>query len=186
MDGRKLNQVCASKKVKNLDWDYVYPYKAEVNYDMTQSPPEPIMDSTIATKVHDWLPGWIKKNWPDPKKGRPAWKPGIGLIRRPDIVKVKNQGLPPTQDNLTDLIEVKFPGDNFGAEQLADYEEILGRPPSILTPDNCECGDKQKERGYEDIKDVVTKVAPYAALAAWAAWIASGGRGPRPPQPVFP
>ncbi|MFC7519355.1 VRR-NUC domain-containing protein [Xanthomonas populi] len=108
--GQKLYQMCVSGKLRSLDWYHASRYKPEVNYDMTQQPPAPIMDSGLATKTHDWLKGWIDKHWGDPAKGRPPFRPRAGLIRRPDVVTVIDPARPPTQDNLEDVIEIKFPG----------------------------------------------------------------------------
>ena len=48
-DGRSLKQVCVSTRLKNLDvlLDHRSIYKAELTYDMTKNPPEPIMDKAI-------------------------------------------------------------------------------------------------------------------------------------------
>ncbi|WP_428960112.1 hypothetical protein ACQR53_04660 [Xanthomonas oryzae] len=47
--GQKLYQRCVSSKLRSLDWNHLSRYKPEVNYDMTQQPPAPIMDSGLAT-----------------------------------------------------------------------------------------------------------------------------------------
>jgi hypothetical protein len=62
-EGQTLKQQCVSGRLKSADAlaDHQSPYKAEVNYDMTQDPPAPIMDSGIVTKSHAYLPGWIQK-----------------------------------------------------------------------------------------------------------------------------
>lgn len=93
-DGRSLKQACVSGRLKELDGvlQHRSPYKPEVNYDMTQRPPAPIMDSGVQTKGHDWLPGWIKKYWDAPSDAgstRPPFQPGEGMVRRPDVVIVK-------------------------------------------------------------------------------------------------
>ena len=44
------------------------PYRPEVNYGMSQEPPEPILDSGDDTKPHRWLHGWIAKYWGDPER----------------------------------------------------------------------------------------------------------------------
>ena len=88
-DGQQLKQICVAKTMKEVDkqLEYKSPYKQEINYDMTKSPPEPIMDKDVPTKGHDWLPGFIEKHWPSK-----PYTPGAGLIRRPDVVIVKDPG----------------------------------------------------------------------------------------------
>lgn len=127
-DGRKLNQVCVSSRLKELDkvLQGRSPYKPEVNYDMTQEPPEPIMNSEDATQPHGWLRGWIDKYWGDPDKDRPEWKASRGYVRRPDVVIVNDPTISPTQDNIRMVVEIKFPNDDPGTGQMKAYERIAG------------------------------------------------------------
>jgi hypothetical protein len=140
--GQKLRQQCVSGRLKAADAlsGNMSPYKAEVNYDMSREPPAPIMDSGIATRVHDYLPGWIQKYWPG---GLGGYTPGVGNIRRPDVVVVRNSSLPPTQDNLKSVVEVKFPGDTFSAAQRDAYERIAGSADKVeeMAPDSCGCSE---------------------------------------------
>jgi hypothetical protein len=120
------------------------PYKPEVNYDMTKRPPAPIMDSEVVTKAHDWLPGWIRKYWnlPDEKgNNRPSFKPGKGYIRRPDVVIVNDPGKPPTQENIKQVIEIKFPPDTASSDQIVDYKRIAGGDDKLIVmePKDCDC-----------------------------------------------
>lgn len=145
-DGRSLKQSCVSGQLKSLDeiLKHTSPYKAEVNYDMTKQPPEPIMDSEIATKTHGYLPGWIKKYWDAPGQDdnqRPKFKPGKGYVRRPDVVIVTNPNNPPTQDNIKQVVEIKFPPDTMGDPQRRAYENIAGGANKLveLGPDDCDC-----------------------------------------------
>lgn len=145
--GQKLKQQCVSGRLKTADALSASqsPYKAEVNYDMSREPPAPIMDSGIVTKAHDYLPGWIQKYWPG---GLDGYKPGVGNIRRPDVVVVKDPSLPPTQDNLKSVVEVKFPGDTLSDAQKAAYEQIAGDPAkvAVLGPDKCQCGGESQQQ----------------------------------------
>jgi hypothetical protein len=142
--GQMLKQQCVSGRLKTADAlaNYQSPYKAEVNYDMSQDPPAPIMERRIVTKAHDYLPGWIQKYWPG---GLKDYTPGIGNIRRPDVVIVKNASQPPTQDNLKNVVEIKFPPDAVDLKQQAAYEEIAGEPNKVVTmgPSDCECSGKE-------------------------------------------
>lgn len=53
------------------------------------------------------LPGWISKYW-DEDPEHPPFKPGKGMIRRPDVIIVQNPNRPPTQDNIKQVVEMKF------------------------------------------------------------------------------
>lgn len=145
-DGRSLKQSCVSKRLAGLDGilEHRSPYKPEVNYDMTKQPPAPIMDSTIETKTHDWLPGWIKKWWDVPDEQgdqRPPFEAGEGMVRRPDVVIVNDPTRPPTQDNIKQVVEIKFPPDKRNARQAAAYAQIAGDENKSIEmgPEDCDC-----------------------------------------------
>lgn len=144
--GQTLKQQCVSGRLKAMDavTDNQSQYKAEVNYDMSKDPPAPIMDSSILTKTHDYLPGWIQKYWPS---GLSGYTPGVGNIRRPDVVVVNDPTLPPTQDNLKSVVEIKFPPDSVDAKQQDAYERIAGDPSKVvtMTPGDCGCSDDPPE-----------------------------------------
>jgi hypothetical protein len=130
-DGRSLKQACASGRLRALDdlLKHRSIYKPEVNYDMTKAPPAPVMDSQTETKSHECLPGWIKKWWDTPdERGaqRPPFKPGKGMVHRPDVVVVNDPVKPPTQDNIKQVVEIKFPPDKLSQDQQDDYATIAG------------------------------------------------------------
>ena len=99
--------------------------KAEVPYDMTRTPPAPIMSRNDPTRpTHS--------------------KPGGSKI--PDIVLVIDQTKPPTQDNIKKVIEIKFPGDKPIRDQMRDYGVIAGGAPvETWTLDRCGCGEEEPE-----------------------------------------
>jgi hypothetical protein len=141
IDGRKLKQNCVAAKMKTYSElmeampGYQHSeYKQEINYNMTTNPPTPIMDSTISTLAHKYLKGYIKKYMP-------GFVKGTGQIRRPDIVIVKDASKPPTQDNIKQIVEMKFPPDSLKPEQRADYETIAGDRNKLvkLEPSDCDC-----------------------------------------------
>ena len=140
-DGRSLKQSCVSKQLRGLDaaLEHRSPYKPEVNYDMTKQPPEPIMDSAVDTKPHDWLPGFLKKHW-EADHGSPYLK-GMGMVRRPDVVIVKDPSRPPTQDNIKQVVEIKFPPDTMDIRQSQAYIRIAGDDNKLVEmgPDDCDC-----------------------------------------------
>ncbi|HTN90763.1 MAG TPA: type VI secretion system tip protein TssI/VgrG [Sorangium sp.] len=100
--------------------------KAEVPYDMSQTPPAPIM-----SKKEPWRP----------TEGKPRGS------RVPDVVIVKDPTRPPRQDNLKKVVEIKFPPDYLGPEQRNEYETIAGEAPfEVWTPATCGCDDKKDEQ----------------------------------------
>ncbi len=143
VDGRQLKQNCVAASFKGLNGALGNsPYKQEINYNMTKVPPEPIMDSTIRTLGHKFLPAHIKKHMGD------YFVKGTGQIRRPDIVIVHDSTKPPTQDNIKQIVEMKFPPDTLSVPQKRAYETIAGDPNKLtkLEPDDCDC-EKSKPDG---------------------------------------
>lgn len=179
-DGQLLKQSCVSKDMKALDkmMDYRSPYKQEINYDMTKRPPAPIMDSGVETKGHDFLPGWLKKHWGTEPEHPSTFKAGKGFIRRPDVVIVKDPAKPATQDNIKQIIEMKFPPDRLSQQQQAAYVEIAGSQDKLtkLEPSQCDCDSKEQQES----KIPVEELGFAAAAAAWIAFILSRGKI-RPP-----
>ena len=99
--------------------------KAEVPYDMSKAPPEPIMSRNDPTR---------------PTHSKPAGS------KSPDIVLVNDPTKPPTQDNIKKIIEMKFPGDNMSPDQRLDYTTIAGGAPfEVWTLDRCGCGKEDPE-----------------------------------------
>ena len=80
--------------------------KAEVTYDMTKNPPEPVMSRK------------------DP--GQPSHGKHPRGSRCPDVIIVKDPSKPPTQDNIERVIEIKIPPDTWGQDQHNDYKRIAG------------------------------------------------------------
>lgn len=185
-DGQQLKQMCVSSRLKALDLalDHRSSLKQELNFDMTQKPPAPITDSAVDTKGHDYLPGWIKKYWGSKPEHPPQYKPGVGLIRRPDVVIVKDPTEPPTQDNIKQIVEMKFPPDTLAREQQEAYVRIAGDESRLakLEPGDCDCSDEEPKGASMPAKEL----AAAAAAAAWAAYILSRGKTPHPPLvPAF-
>ncbi|MBN0238362.1 VRR-NUC domain-containing protein, partial [Pseudomonas aeruginosa] len=94
---------------------------------------------------HGWIPGWISKYW-DEDPEHPPFKPGKGMIRRPDVIIVQNPNRPPTQDNIKQVVEMKFPPDPHNREQLEDYAAIAGNKNKIveMKPSDCDCGQENQ------------------------------------------
>lgn len=142
-DGRSLRQECVASRLKSLDYTLQHrsPYKSEFTYDMTKRPPEPFIDAKVPTKGRNLWPGWTQTLWPkDPTRPAP-YKPGRGYTRRPDIVIVKDPAKPPTQDNIKQVVEMKFPGDAYRPRQREDYVIIAGDETKMvpLKLEECDC-----------------------------------------------
>jgi hypothetical protein len=184
-DGKQLKQGCVAERLQALDQllEHRSPYKQEINYDMTQSPPAPIMDRALATRGHSYLPGWILKYWGTEAEHSPGYKAGQGLIRRPDVVIVKDPARPPTQDNIKQIIEMKFPPDALSKPQADAYREIAGNASRLQTlePGDCDCDAPEPDAA----KIPVSKLGWVAIAAGWIAFAYSRGRTPRPPIPAF-
>jgi hypothetical protein len=162
-DGRSLKQECVAGRLKTYDsaLSHTSPYKAEFTYDMTKRPPEPFLDKEVPTKARTLWPGWTKTLWSkDP--ARPPYKPGMGYTRRPDVVIVKDPTRPPTQDNIKQVVEMKFPDDPFRPGQLEDYGTIAGDPKKMVSLElkNCDC-DRPKPKPS---KIPVEQLGPAAAI----------------------
>ncbi|MEJ7804352.1 MAG: VRR-NUC domain-containing protein [Telluria sp.] len=143
VDGKRLKQNCVAESIKALNGVLGNSnYKQEINYNMTKNPPEPIMDSTIRTLGHKYLSGHIKKHMGD------YFVKGTGQIRRPDIVIVHDSTKPPTQDNIKQIVEMKFPPDSLSDPQRVAYQQIAGDKNKLATlkPDDCDC-EKDKPGG---------------------------------------
>ena len=183
-DGRSLKQSCVSNRLGELDkiLQHRSPFKPEVNYDMTKEPPAPIMDSGVDTKAHDWLPGFIKKWWDTPDaegNQRPPFKAGRGMVRRPDVVIVKDPSKPPTQDNIKQVVEIKFPPDTMDVKQDEAYRRIAGDRTKLVEmgPEDCDCTQSEPEPS----KVPAEALSAAAALTALLYMLVTK----RPPPPVL-
>lgn len=184
IDGRSLKQQCVSSGLKGLDEALTHrsPYKPEVTYDMTKRPPEPFMDKEVATKGRDLFPTWTQKIWPqDPTRPVP-YKPGRGYTRRPDVIIVKDPAKPPTQDNIKQVVEMKFPDDPYRPGQRDDYARIAGGRDKMveLEFNDCDCNKSEPEKSKVPVEElglaatllsllymVVTKRPPPAGVPAF-------------------
>lgn len=191
VDGKKLKQNCVAAKmsayaagIEALPGYQKSEYKQEINYNMTTRPPTPIMDSSDSTQAHPWLRGYIKKNMP-------GFEKGTGQIRRPDIVIVKDPSKPPTQDNIKQIVEMKFPPDELSRAQREAYEDIAGDENKLVTlkPSDCDCeapDDPKKKRAKKIVEAIQAAKIDQALEFISAIW--TGGRGglrmPPSPRPI--
>lgn len=163
VDGRRLKQECVSGRLKALDatLQHTSPYKAEFTYDMTKRPPEPFLDKEVDTKARRLWPGWTNTLWSkDPS--RPPYKAGRGYTRRPDVVIVKDPMKPPTQDNIKQVVEMKFPDDEYRPRQREDYVIIAGDESKMVPLElkDCDCNQREPDKS----KVSVEQLGPAAAV----------------------
>ncbi|HBO3685980.1 TPA: VRR-NUC domain-containing protein [Pseudomonas aeruginosa] len=147
---------------------------------MTKSPPQPILDSQTGSGAHSWIPGWISKYWnEDPE--HPPFKPGKGMIRRPDVVIVKDPSKPPAQANIKQVVEMKFPPDPWNDEQNEQYAKIAGSEQKVVTmqPTDCDCSQENQQS-----KVPVEQLGWAATIAGAVMFLVTRGRSPRPSIPV--
>ncbi|MGE7955069.1 VRR-NUC domain-containing protein [Pseudomonas sp. NPDC089530] len=182
-DGKSLKQACVAQRLGELDeiLQGRSPYKPEVSYDMTKNPPQPILDSQTGNSPHGWIPGWISKYWEEDPE-HPPFKPGRGMIRRPDVVIVKDPKRPPTQDNIKQVVEMKFPPDRRNNDQASAYAEIAGDERKVveMKPSDCDCSQEN-----QDSKVPVEELGWAAAIASGVMFILTRGRTPRPMIPAY-
>jgi hypothetical protein len=135
-----LPQQCVTSKLNAHDRaaGYQSTIKPEINYRMWDNPPSPIMSRRFPLRGTRYLPARL----PD------DYIPGLGQVRRPDAVIVNNPMLPPTQDNLRAVVEVKFPPDTYSDGQQRAYERIAGPDADLitLTPEECDCPERRRRR----------------------------------------
>ncbi|AHI66319.1 VRR-NUC domain-containing protein [Burkholderia thailandensis] len=151
IDGKILRQACVSQrlKAKNLVTKGLTgaptPYLPEITYDMRQSPPAPVMSSADPLQPHSWLPAWIQKYYPG---GMDAYKQAKKTyFRRPDVVIVNDPSQPPVQSNIKQVVEMKFPPDDYSKGQREAYLDIAGddRKLAAIGPEDCRCGDADRQ-----------------------------------------
>ncbi len=142
--GSGARQRCVQKTLDAADQALAHQsrYKAEISYNMTTVPPSPFMhrdgsglkrSDRWQTRAQDEIPGCEANE---------------GMVRRPDIVVVRNPNRPPTQDNIERVVEMKFRGDPDDPKQMAAYQAIAGpgAPAEIRREENCDCGNENRRR----------------------------------------
>jgi hypothetical protein len=150
--------------------DFYWSYKAEVSFDMT-----PSVASGGAVAPIPFLSG-DKTQGPGRRHSLNPFPPGMkpGLLRRPDVIIVRNPAIrwpgrgnidldgAPHADNLLRLVEVKFPGDTWGAGQEGDYQKIAGNFKERMTLiDVSDCNRELEKARKRALKNVpVPETAP--------------------------
>ena len=142
--------------------------KPEISYNMTTRPPSPLMH-----RGGNGLES--SRYWQGQAQNIPGYRPGLGMVRRPDVVIVRNPSLPPVQSNLKAVVEIKFPGDPRDPDQIADYGDIAGDPNKVveLNTQECDCPRPQPEPVRVPVPDPKTVILGVLLLLAAAALILS-------------
>ncbi|MFM0200391.1 VRR-NUC domain-containing protein [Paraburkholderia fungorum] len=170
-----LKQIAMSAEIRwdEEERDYCFRYKAEVSFDMRpyrfrkSIPPVPFLSISNGTDDAG------RRHTFNPFPLRGAVK---GDVRRPDVVivnepanrwpgrgNVDQDGRTQTP-NLLRLVEVKFPGDDWGWKQEDDYLAVAG-DKSHMTVLNVEGGDQRSK-----------ELAEAAIAAAFLGWLAGRKR----------
>ncbi|XXT25196.1 DUF4150 domain-containing protein [Sorangium sp. So ce429] len=143
------NQACVAEKISQIDAATAgqSPLLAEIPYNMTTSPPRPMMSTENPRRGST---NWPFPNHPEHPEG---FVPGTGMVRRPDVVIVDNPTLPPGGANLRAVVEMKFPNDpnHWNSENMQirerDYQRIAtennpSAPYVRIDKDVCGCDDE--------------------------------------------
>ncbi|HEX2091073.1 MAG TPA: VRR-NUC domain-containing protein [Longimicrobiaceae bacterium] len=149
---QNLKQSCVRQTLDKADelLEFRSRYKAEVSYNMRAKPPEPLMDKDEAGNLttRPLRYGSIPRMLNRIKRDYPNTPPlGEKDIRRPDVVIVRDPTKPPTQDNIAQVVEMKFKGDVYGRGQLEDYDAIDPAGDTMtLDEKTCGCSDEDRTR----------------------------------------
>jgi hypothetical protein len=148
-EGRNMRQQCVHEVLTRADLFQILGsrYKSEISYDMTatdeagQRRPRPFMHRDAAgadtTGPSTYWQGRARSEIEGYQGGR-------GMVRRPDVVIVRNPSMPPTQDNIERIVEMKFVGDVPDRDQKTAYAEIAGNKKKVslmIEGENCFCND---------------------------------------------
>lgn len=116
-DGKSFKQVCVVQWLGELDevFQGCSFYKFEVSYDMIKNLLQLIFDSQIGNSLYGWILGWISKYW-DEDLEYLLFKLGKGMICRFDVIIVQNFNRLLIQDNIKQVVEMKFLFDLYNRE----------------------------------------------------------------------
>lgn len=99
---------------------------------------------------------------------------------------VKDPTKPPTQDNIKQVVEIKFDDDVWGREQAESYERISGRGKLVeLTPVKCSCDDPDRKKRSKDVKTEEQQDIWLRSVESLSSQGSSGGGKP-PKLPKLP
>ncbi|WP_179402963.1 VRR-NUC domain-containing protein [Burkholderia guangdongensis] len=196
-NGRIQRQKCVQQRLdfanetSRMETGTPTEYRPEQTYDMKAVPPEPVTDPEDPLRPHSDLRQWIEDFWPG---GREMYKAGAGNLRRPDVVIVNDPTQPPVQSNIKQVVEFKFPPDDYGRNQERDYVRIAGSRSKFvpLGPAECGCGDDEPDGEKSSQRQSKSSSDMDELLGGSSGHSMSSGSGfppalpPLPPVPAFP
>jgi hypothetical protein len=183
-----LRQHCATTALRSGDAaaGYNSVAKAEVPYNMTTTPPTPMMHRDGNGALTTQPSG----HWQTQAGQIPGFRPGQGMVRIPDVVLVNNPAVPPVQSNIRRIVDMKFPGDSWGPGQEQAYKEIAGAAPvDEMNEQSCGCAERKRQDQPQEspgfdwitaglaILAVVLIFTPIPGDEAWAAGLAGARMG---------
>lgn len=146
-------------------------YRPEQAYNMTTEPPTPLMSRND--------PMVRSRNWPyNPGNYVEDFQARQGQIRVPDVVIVRDVSRPPTQDNISQIVEMKFTEAGFDPAQTNAYRRIH---PNVTEMDgrngtNCDCEEWERKGRELELQD--------SLLLKLLELLLFRGRRPRIPMPM--
>jgi hypothetical protein len=98
------------------------------------------------------------------------------------VVIVNDPTKPPTQDNIKQVVEIKFPPDSWNKRQKDDYELIAGGSSKLekLEPSDCDC-----DQPDPDPPKIPVEQIGAAASLAGILYMLVTKRPPPGPVPAF-
>jgi len=148
-----LPQRCVEKKLLEMDRlaGGLSPYKPEVRYDMSKTPPEPIMSRNDPSR---------------PTTGNPKGN------KHPDVTVLHDPSRPLSRNNIKEIVEMKFGADPLSDDQMRQYRRIAGDARfRVLSPDECGCPERAQEPAPEPEPVTVADVVEVAALSLALLWM---------------
>lgn len=116
-----------------------------VPYDMGETPPKPISRPNYRART-----AFVYQYKDRDVELIPSERiPLKGKVRIPDIVVVKDRTRLPTQNNIAQIYDFKFPGDRWRENQKEDYQKIQGKEyPKVeaLDEENCMCSGRNDDK----------------------------------------
>ncbi|WP_052370314.1 VRR-NUC domain-containing protein [Chromobacterium haemolyticum] len=173
-----MRQITMSNLIRLDEYSHEYKwfYKAEVSFDLTRNPPVPFLSSSLRAD------GANRRHTINPfPKGLSK-----GYLRRPDLIIVKDKetrwpGRAAADhdgvahgDNLARVVEIKFPGDEFGRGQEDAYKRIAGGDDRFTVLDVLD--KRKKKEASESVKAPVFSPQPQAK---------SKSQSQRVPAPIY-
>lgn len=153
--GQFLKQRCVSKAIYQdcVAHHWIWKYKGEVGYNMRYNPPRPLLGRDGVNPSSFPLGAAMREGIFSTLE---IERQGGSLLRIPDVIIVKDRNNRSTErSNIEYVVEIKFPGDSWGAGQREAYIRIAGSQSKLkdLTIQDCDCQDcREPQRQWEPVK----------------------------------